>query len=81
MRSGTLFNVAQAIGILAGEHLLEHRHGLVQIILRRNGFSYGLAILRFGSEIRGVNDGFEEGQKGVGIGPDVRTLLLNLCLA
>ena len=41
---------------------------MVQVILRRNGFSYGFAILRFGSEMRGVNDGFEEGQQGIRIG-------------
>src|SRR5262245_35183526 len=63
-----LFNVAQAIRILAGEHLLEHRHELVQVLLWRNSFSYGFAILRFGGEMRGVDDGFEEGQKGIGIG-------------
>ena len=66
---GYLPDVAQAIGIPPGEHRLQHDHGLIQVILRGNRFGNRLTIFGFGREVCHVDEGLEERQERIGIGP------------
>ena len=46
MRFGHLAHVAQAVGEGAGQHLLDHRHRLVEVVRRRDRLGDLLAVLR-----------------------------------
>ena len=54
---GTCHHVAQAVGKSAGQRLLDHDCGLVQVVGRRDGIGDLLAVFCFVGERGGVHDG------------------------
>ena len=61
-----LLHVAETVGEGAGQHLLDHRHRLVEIVRRRDRLGDLLAVLRLGGERGGVDDRLEQRRVGVG---------------
>ncbi len=64
------FDIAEPVGIGAGQHLLDHRHRLVEIIRRRDGLGDLLSVLGLGRKGGRVDDRFEQRRVGVGRGRD-----------
>ncbi len=60
-----VFYLAKAIGVVAGQHLLNHRNRLVQIVLWRDGFGDFLTVIRIVGVLRRVDDGAQQGAVGV----------------
>ncbi len=60
-----LLHIAETVGEGAGQHLLDHRHRLVEIIRRRDRFGDLLAVLRLGREGGRVDDRLQQRRIGV----------------
>src|SRR5215510_14839959 len=65
---GNVFYVAQPIGELSRENLFQNDLRLIEVVARRDCLGYFFPVLRFRGVVGGVHDGFEEGEKRIGIG-------------
>ena len=65
MRLAHGLHVAEAVGVGAGQHLLHHRHGLVEVVGGRDRLRDLLAVLGLGGKGGGVDDRLQQRRVGV----------------